>query len=353
MKALTASLLCTILLLSLLGAPYGAQESNESKELSGEDGTDFESLPREVEVDQQVGEFEIRSFGSQGDRLRVRFKADSGELRLDFTSENNTVEVQLQLTMEALMEFIPADGGGPPPDLSVQTVQRFEIEDMFFEALVFEEIADGYRIGVEYRLLEMGPSLGFNFWVFQNETLLPVSSERPTAVLVRPTEVKFDVLISSFPFESLDSNLALEVELKTEVEPKLNFTGAQAELEAIGERYAGYFRWSKNATVDGETVPVISTVSSTETEFEILPEVELEVERTVILSYPRGDRIVHDPMIGVSAAPILPPPPPPDNGGLDGIVDVIAPFSNTAYLVVLGAAVLFVVATLLARRRRA
>ncbi len=340
MKGLTVALLGLTLLVSTIGASISAQESLEGKALSDED--EFESMPREVTVDPSDGEFEIRSFGPAGDRIRVRFTADVGELRLDFTPPGNeTVEVELQLTLEALLEYVEEEGVGTA-DLRLLGVQEFPIDEMLFTPPAVQPFEEGYVITIRYTLPPTDLSLEFTFWVFENETRVGDS-------LVRPTEVKFDIDISFFPFETLESSLALIVELKTEVEPQVNFTGTQAELEAIGERYSTFFRWAKNATVDGGEARVTSKILSATTELEGLPEVELEVERTIFLSYPRGNRIVHDPVVGVAAVPPSPPPPPPPT---DGDQEPVPRFSDLAYAVMLGVAALFVIATLLVRRRR-
>ncbi|MCJ2519851.1 MAG: hypothetical protein LN412_02740, partial [Candidatus Thermoplasmatota archaeon] len=111
------------------------------------------------------------------------------------------------------------------------------------------------------------------------------------------------------------------------------------------ERYEGFFGWSKMAEVDGDPAQVNSTVSNVETELE--PEGDLEVERTIVLSYPRGEEILHDPVLGVSAVPLLPPP-----SERPELPEPVAVFNTFGYAIMVGVSSLFVVATLLARRRR-
>lgn len=340
MRALPLLSLGTVLLLvswGTAGALSGAPQFND------EDGSAFEDQPRTVEVQPGEGEFEIRSFGEEGDRIRVRFRADEGELRLDFLDPTNqTLEVQLELTFLSLLEVVPGEGCPPLPAGSFcwDTIQEVEWGDFVFEGPVVDELEDGYVLRVEYGLPETDFQLGITFWVFQ-------AGGEVEGVRVRPTEVKFDLEVSLFPFESPEGTLALLLALKTEVEPESNFTGTQAELEAVSDRYGGFFRWAQTVTADGEEAAVFSAVLAAETELEA--EGEFEVERTVVLRYPQADSLVHDPVVGVTRVPLLPPLPPPPNG--DGQIPV-ADFQSLAYFLMVGVGALFVIATLLVRRVR-
>lgn len=305
-----------------------------------EPSTAFDEGSRILEgpdIYEEDGRFEVRSIGADGNRIRTEFRAREGELRLDFTQpDNTTAEVQLTLIFEALVEFVDEDGDGFDFGEEVQT---FEIDQMAFDGpSVVELPTGGYQISVSYPLPQSESRLGIVFWVFENVTKLNETA-------VNPTEVKFDVTLSFFPFVAQESVVALMVKLKTELEPRLNLTESLAELEAAGERYQGFFKWSKSALVDGQPTEVTATVLKSEIEFEAQ---EIGFERTVFLAYERGQQIVHDPFVGVSLVPEAPPPPegPPDLG------EVVANLDILAYLGMVGAGVLFVLLTVLARRRR-
>lgn len=334
MRGLWAGIIAIAILLSLLGGAGHRATANG-------DGHDeeFEEMPRDVDVEVTEDEVEFRSSGAEGDSLRIRFRPEEGELRLEFLEpENATTEVQMKLTLEDLMEFVDEDGDGIF-DVGERVIQTLEVREMLFELHPLERLENGYTITVEYFILETDLIFGLTFWIFGNTTL-------HEGVLIHPTEVKFDVSVSFFPFKEDLTSVALVVDTETEVEPRANFTGTEVELKAIGEKYEGFFRWSKTAFVDGEEVSVGSAIIEAETEFEDGIS-ELEVERTVVLSYPQGEKILHDPLLGVAAIPILPPPP----GGPD-ITEPIPQLNTFTYGVMLGIASLFVLATLLARGRR-
>ncbi len=325
MKYVSTAVLAAFLLLSVLG-PLAAV---------AEDGSDaseqeFESASRRVEVDELEGELEVRSIGTDGDRIRMRLRGDEAELRFDFfTPETNSTEVQLQLTFESLWEYLDENGNGRF-DSGERIVQDIRVDDMPFVGPSTEPFSGGTRIELEYSLADLDFQLVF--WVFENETDL-------NGTLVRPTEVKFDITLRDFPFAREDSGLAVVMELKTEVEPRMSSNTTQETLQAVSVRFEGFFGWSRTAEVDGETVPVNSTVLKVETEVETGSEVEFEVERTVALAYPSGSLLVHDPVVGVTRVA--------EDTGLTGL-------GSTSY-VIYGAAAAIGLATvilLLLRRRR-
>jgi hypothetical protein len=287
MRVAVVVLLVGILVVSLASPLVRGHSPSEGEGM--DDG--FESASRRVEIDEMGGEVEVRSIGADGDRIRMRLRADEAELRFDFlTAETNLTEVQLELEFEDILEYVDEDGNGRF-DKGEDILQEFKVRDMAFRGPVVEQVSDGSRIEVTYEA--SGFALGLVFWVFGNETLV-------NGTLVRPTEVKFDIHVTGFPFQAEDSNLAVVFDLKTEVEPEMN-TGATLEsLEAVGSQYEGFFRWSTTAEVDGQTVEVNSTVIDVETEVDD----EFEVERRIALSYPQGSLIIHDPWIGIARAPV-------------------------------------------------
>jgi hypothetical protein len=286
MKIAVVALLVGVLTLSLLSPLALGHSPSEGEGMEDE----FESATRRVEIDEMEGEVEVRSVGADGDRIRMRLRADEAELRFDFlTAETNLTEVQLELEFEAVLEYMDENGNGRF-DKGETVLQEFRVRDMAFSGPVIEQVSDGSRIEVTYEA--SGFTLGLVFWVFGNETLV-------NGTLVRPTEVKFDIHVTDYPFQEEDSNLAVVFDLKTEVEPEMNSEATLESLEAISGQYEGFFRWSTTAEVDGEVVDVNSTVIEVETEVNG----EFEVERTIALSYPQGSAIVHDPWIGVARAP--------------------------------------------------
>lgn len=277
---LLASLL-TPLALGLAGASEGDETELAEDELSDE---------RVVEVEDRGDEIEMRSLGPEGDRVRMRIRADEGEVRFDFRPPGaNATEIQLELEFEALVEYLDGNHNGRL-DANETEVQEVRVDDLAFAPPAVEAVDGGMRLELAYTRGDLVFRLVF--WAFGNETVL-------NGTLVKPTEVKFDIYVERFPFEREDSGLAVLLDLKTEVEPRHATNATVESLAATAGEYEAFFGWSTSAEVDGRTVPVNATVLEVETELE---DDEFEVERSVALAYPQGIVIVHHPVLGIAPA---------------------------------------------------
>ena len=104
---------------------------------------------------------------------------------------------------------------------------------------------------------------------------------------VAPTEAKIDFIFENFPWSAPDSRLALETvfggQSGTETVTHYDDT---AEVVVEKNAYA-YFTWASIATIDSNTVPVISVKSGNGS------------IHVIELNYPHGNNITHDPILGV------------------------------------------------------
>jgi hypothetical protein len=119
-----------------------------------------------------------------------------------------------------------------------------------------------------------------------------------------PSQLKLDLLIGGVTYVANDTALALELGLtSTHGRFRHNTTGASERLYTSSAAAEAFFTWSTNATVDGRTAPVGSTVLAAN-----------ESARIVYLSYPRGRFIAHDPVLGLSSETggVASPPPEPE-----------------------------------------
>lgn len=296
MRRTIVGLLATLLLASLLtpwalGLAVGHEENSGSSDDDpmGDEFEDEFDEPRSLEIEEESGEVELESTGPDGDRIRVRLDAEDAEVRFDMIAPGtNATEVQLELEFESLQEYVDVDDDGQLTAAD-DVVQEVRVDDMAFAPPQWEVLEDGLRLELAYQAGNL--TFGVVFWAFGNETVL-------NGTLVRPSEVKFDILVDGFPFDREDSRLAVLLDLKTETEP-IHETNATAEfLEVVASDFEAFFGWANTAEVDGQTVPVNATVLEVETETE---DNEFEVERAVALSYPQGETILHDPVLGISS----------------------------------------------------
>ncbi|MEM4521888.1 MAG: hypothetical protein QW738_01520 [Nitrososphaeria archaeon] len=111
---------------------------------------------------------------------------------------------------------------------------------------------------------------------------------------VAPYEAKIDFRFENFPWSSEESRLALITSF-TGVSGTASVTHYSDTTEVVMERNAyAYFTWAPTATVDGNSVDVKVYKRSSRSEMMNYTE----------FNYPQGDKIVHDPIIGVLSGSI-------------------------------------------------
>ena len=151
-------------------------------------------------------------------------------------------------------------------------------------------------------------SFGLDFYVFGDFALIGNDS-------LRPTEMKTDIIIQNYPYTHNDSTLALALETKAEHEFKRQHADIDSEDEegmvatgtASDKEFSMSFRWQKTAQVEGVNQTVYSTMLKNETEYkdeDAGNKTGYEEKEVFVLSYGRGDDVVHDPVVGVSYSTI-------------------------------------------------
>ncbi|KKM82117.1 hypothetical protein LCGC14_1322820 [marine sediment metagenome] len=119
--------------------------------------------------------------------------------------------------------------------------------------------------------------------------------------LIAPTQVKIDIEISKFNYLDDNSQLALITKLRFEGEgletdltedEKDGYANDEKEIFVQSDIYTGIFSWKETALIDGIEMDVLT--SNLETD------VEDEHVQILLLNYPRGNHIYHDPKIGIS-----------------------------------------------------
>lgn len=140
--------------------------------------------------------------------------------------------------------------------------------------------------------------------------VLYLVSERITVsnTTLTQKEIKIDFRINNYPFVNQSSQLALVTQVETPfmVTPEQNTynekqgTATQESgLNISSANRSGFFTWANEVIVDNITYPVnVTVISETEQTF-TGDDTETFTQTQVIFSYPRGERIIHDPKIGV------------------------------------------------------
>jgi hypothetical protein len=139
--------------------------------------------------------------------------------------------------------------------------------------------------------------------------------------LISPTEAKIDVEITNYNYLDDNSQLALITKLRSEENLYKEREENEDEKEVFVENdiYTGIFSWKETALIDGVEMEVLTN--------NLEVDVEDENVQILLINYPRGNHIYHDPKIGITVATLVSP---------NGITSVIITGTLVA---VIGAAV--------------
>ncbi|HUS99822.1 MAG TPA: hypothetical protein VMY59_05840 [Candidatus Thermoplasmatota archaeon] len=121
-------------------------------------------------------------------------------------------------------------------------------------------------------------------------------------------EIKIDFKINNYPFVNQTSQLALITQVETPFvitpeedtyDEEQGTATQESGLNISSANRSGFFTWANEAIVDNTVYPVNVTVVSKSEQTFTGNNYETYTQTQVIFSYPRGQRIIHDPKIGV------------------------------------------------------
>ncbi|KXB04061.1 hypothetical protein AKJ48_03430, partial [candidate division MSBL1 archaeon SCGC-AAA261O19] len=277
----------------------------EENEKVVEEEEEFEKEEREVEV-KEIGEDEIEIEAKNPDEehpeededeQRLKISTEEGaKFELEYedllaageNEEGREVELEYEVEFDAIIEFADNNGNGLYDE--GEEIYEYDLEDASFDPI--QNTSENVS-GVTVYTITMQTSDGvFKAIVHTSGKPITVNGENVT-----PNEVKIDIEITNFPYQENNSKLALKTELDSELEVEeekreIEETDEE-EVQVTSGNYGGFFSWKKTALVDGVSKPVKSTNISDDPE---------EGDRELYLIYEHGNKIVHDPKIGVRGA---------------------------------------------------
>lgn len=305
------------------------QEQGEPDDESEQaDGWEDEERDVDTEVDDAGFRVESRRESPWGkDSLRAEFDTETARLKFEFEREGDPTGGALKLEVDEwrLLEY--RDENGDSSFQPAETVlQAFRPETVATRSLQDQAMPQGHRIEATYGLG------GGAVWTLS--FLVPDRAQSVDGVSVSATEVKFDIGIAGFPYVEAGSKVAVQFRFQAESEFDEGSQNGLPSLVSSNGGLAGFLRWVNHSIVDGASRPV--GVQAADMRFG--EDDDYEGESFITFSYARGDRILHDPSVGVALA-------------LAG-VPLPAPWGNPVLLLT-GAVVVvaFVVATLGPRLR--
>lgn len=296
------------------------ERDDEEAEDEGEEDEREEERSIELEIDGKDVKIELeRETEPREDEVEMRWKAEEATFELAYESENETQETEdeLEAVFGALAEYRDENDNGRY-DAGEEIVSGWALGDEFEDEdeIGLEDRAewdnpsiddvsrdgkDGKRITTTAQLGGSG-ELTLRFLVFGDFVDLNGTS-------LSPTGAKIDIVVEDYGYQANGTDLALflETETKREFEQDVDDdddeTGVSARDPGNETAPRLVFTWKDQAEIDGQMRDVATTVLEEETETESDDEeAEHETERSFVLSYPRGEEIVHDPRAEVLLA---------------------------------------------------
>ncbi|MDX1610991.1 MAG: hypothetical protein R3185_01395 [Candidatus Thermoplasmatota archaeon] len=263
------------------------------------------------ELDVTDGKAEVQMERERGeDEGEISFEYDRDEAKVSYGYEreaNGTeVEAEMEVQFHQLVEYEDENGNDrydPGEEilggytLALESEERLtgDAEKADWGAITrtshtSEDGVPGHKFSSTARLDE--GTLTFDFYVHGDEATLGAAE-------IEATELKLDIRIQDYPYQSDTSSLALLVEVGSEAEIEED-DDVERDEDGVRAQAADAqlsFAWKDFATVDGSDEDVGTTSLEVETERSAG---EYEHEELFVFSYPRGDDVVHDPTMGVA-----------------------------------------------------
>ena len=321
----------------------------------------------EIVIDNNGIEIEVREIG--GDSRHVA-KIGTSIPRITYVvTDEEGREVEFSSIIRSLVEFEDRDNDGRIQDEEI--LQILGLDDITWTVSQEEEIiGEGSKvIKVTYSAESLNYAISIILRVYESTTIEFFRSDEKTVVYSvdgGAREVKFDLIITRWPWQSTDSQLAMRMDLEGEVDEGVvaidEVSDDENRLVLSSQGVDLKVKWITKASleqVDGLT-RIVDVVTAHK-----IDEGELRVD----FIYPNfGDSIlIHDPSVGlidpvpeneVDPEPLvqIEPQNPVDMLELPALPEVevenFYQFANPLFLIPIGVGVIvLVLATLLLRRR--
>jgi hypothetical protein len=208
----------------------------------------------------------------------------------DYCEEVIEYKLVFEVLFRGLIEFIDLDGDGILDEEHDEIVSDYGFHS--FHPVDYSLISISDDTNLHYLLFNTTDGI-FAAHIYLVEEFVYVDE-----TLISPTEVKIDIEITGYEYEDENSQLALVTKLWAEEtykereetsDEKEGYATDEKDVYVKNDRYSGFFSWKETALIDG----VEMEVKTKELDFED------EHHQVLLICYPRGYHIYHDPKIGI------------------------------------------------------
>ncbi|MHA1986455.1 MAG: hypothetical protein ACW98D_07450 [Promethearchaeota archaeon] len=284
---------------------------------------EFEKLNmRNIETNISTNEIHIDSIrrtDNNKDHISINIICDENGLRINLNYREtleSLPEFDFSIVFQEIIEFVDIEENGIYDPEVDQKIQNFSISN--FQPIENTTSLISNKSSLHYfKISTINNTFTTHIYVAEEFTIVNDS-------LLTPTQLKIDVEILNFSYINSSSNLALYTKLEsegnydqkevTEDETKGYAENEQGVITSSAGR-TGFLTWKRFATIDNtsQEVPIS----------DIMLDDNNEDDQKVYLNYYHGDRIYHDPKVGIE-------------GLLIPITEPISPNSIIIWILIIG-----------------
>ncbi len=208
---------------------------------------------------------------------------------VDIGDVENTAFLHIRIIYLGLTEFSDTNGNGAL-DTGVDTVVKTIPLNVTYVPLEFSPIVseDG-KYGYEVTATTSNGMFSVKADIFPQYAVV-------NGTIVSPTATKISTTINNFPFDNPDDKVALRVMAQSRMVLEHETPSLEERIRVRSATAQGFYEWAPTATVDGQPVQVVSSLTRLDNGHWIIN-----------LAYPSGTTILHDPILGFDfgATPLL------------------------------------------------
>ncbi|MHA2394254.1 MAG: hypothetical protein ACXAEX_20145 [Promethearchaeota archaeon] len=208
----------------------------------------------------------------------------------EFCEETVEYRLVFEVFFRGLVEFIDLNGDGVLDEEHDEIVSDYRFHS--FQPIDYSLMSISDDTNLHYLLFNTTDGI-FAAHIYLVEEFVYVDD-----VLISPTEVKIDIEITNYNYLEDNSQLALITKLWSEEKynkreetsnEKKGYAFDEKDVVTKKNHYSGFFSWKETALIDGIEKDVLTNKLEHESE-------EVQV---LLICYPRGYHIYHDPKIGI------------------------------------------------------
>ncbi|MFW9825396.1 MAG: hypothetical protein ACFFE4_20815, partial [Candidatus Thorarchaeota archaeon] len=219
---------------------------------------------------------------------------------------NSGTELELDFSIEfhELVEYLDINSNGIYDSEIDSWIQTLELND--FNPINYSIINISNETSL-YNLRIATKDNNFTAQIYISEEFTTVND-----TIITPNQAKIDIEITDFNFLNNNSKLALYTKLNSALDfedddetedEKEGYALHEHGLTTTINKYTGFFSWKENATVDGISQEVLTSILEVDDHD--------ENEQKIYLNYIQGNQIFHDPKIGIEGLWRIRPTPFP------------------------------------------